>query len=154
MSSALENESYTTSGKSCACVEFHLDEHRRHGYHTSQLLHYTLEPNPQAEEDKNAPPHKLVLAFSTADVVVLGWKLGVLANKLRENDLATVRVRPERYAALDRDKPFVTSLRSKSLERNESLKARILVVEMLLARNKLRKKMNRLVATTDFNHCQ
>ena len=101
---------YTTSGKYCACVEFHLDEHRRHGFHTSQLIDYTLEPNPDAGDDKNAPPQKLALAFATADVVILGWRLGILADKLRENDLATVHILPKRYADLDRAKPFVASI--------------------------------------------
>jgi hypothetical protein len=55
-------------------------------------------PSPDAEDDKNAPPQKLALAFSTADVVVLGWRLGLLADKLQENDLAAVRALAKRYA--------------------------------------------------------
>jgi hypothetical protein len=43
-------------------------------------------------------------------VVILGWRLGLLADKLRENDLATVHVLPKRYADLDRHKPFVASI--------------------------------------------
>ncbi len=58
-----------SAGNYCACIEFHLDEHHRRGFHTSQLIDYTLEPNPDAGDDKNAPPQKLALAFSTADVV-------------------------------------------------------------------------------------
>jgi len=38
----------------------------------SRLIHYTLEPNPTTEDDQNALPQKLSLAFSTADVVILG----------------------------------------------------------------------------------
>jgi hypothetical protein len=74
------------------------------------LIDYTLEPNPDAGDDKNAPPQKFALAFSTADVVILGWRLGILADKLRENDLATVHVLPKRYAEFDRSKPFVASI--------------------------------------------
>jgi hypothetical protein len=87
-----------------------LDEHRRHGFATSQLIDYTLEPNPDAGGDQNAPPQKLVLAFSSADVVIVGWRLGRLADLLRENDLATVHILPRRYADLDRAGPFVTSI--------------------------------------------
>jgi hypothetical protein len=105
-----EDPCYTSAGKYCACVEFHLDEEHRHGFHTSQLIDYTLEPNPDAGDDKNAPPQKFALAFSTADVVILGWRLGLLADKLRENDLATVHVLPKRYADLDRHKSFVASI--------------------------------------------
>ena len=115
-----KDDCYTKSNKYCACVEFHLDEHRRHGFHTSQLIDYTLEPNPDAGEDKNAPPHKLVLAFSTADVVILGWRLGRLADLLRENDLATVHALPNRYADLDRGRPFVASISITAISRSPS----------------------------------
>ena len=106
----IKDDCYSTSVKYCACIEFHLDEERRHGFHTSQLIDYTLEPNPDAGEDKNAPPQKLALAFSTADVVVLGWRLGFLADKLQENDLAAVRALAKRYAEVDRHMPFVASI--------------------------------------------
>jgi hypothetical protein len=101
---------YAASGKFCACIEFHLAENKRRGFHTSQLIDYTLEPNPDAGDDKNAPPQKLALAFSTADVVLLGWRLDYLADKLQENDLAAVRTLAKRYADFDRSKPFVTSI--------------------------------------------
>ena len=108
--SLTKDDCYTTSGKYCACVEFHLDEEHRHGFHTSQLIDYTLEPNPDAGEDKTAPPQKLALVFSSADVVILGRRLGRLADLLRENDLATVHVQPKRYADLDRARPFAASI--------------------------------------------
>ncbi len=84
----------------------------RLGFHTSQLIEYTVEPNPDAgdDNDKNAPPQKLAFAFSTAEVVVLGWRLSHLADKLQENDLAAVRVLAKRYAEVDRSKPFVASI--------------------------------------------
>jgi len=50
---------------------------------------------------------KLALAFSTADVVVLGWRLSHLADKLQENNLAAVRILPKRYAELERNQPYV-----------------------------------------------
>jgi hypothetical protein len=103
--------SYTSVSKYCACIEFHLDEHRRRGFHSSQLIHYALDPNSDAEDDKNAPPEKLALAFSTADVVILGWRLGLLTDRLRENELALVRVQPKRYSEIDRNMPFVTSIK-------------------------------------------
>jgi hypothetical protein len=69
-------------------LQFRHAEFLATGAHTSQLIEYALEPNPDAEDDKNAPPQKLALAFSTAEVVVLGWRFGFLADKLQENDLA------------------------------------------------------------------
>ncbi|MCI0541210.1 MAG: hypothetical protein L0Z50_38910 [Verrucomicrobiales bacterium] len=111
MSTLTEDSScYSSSGKYCACIEFHLTEHQRRGFHTSQLIEYTLEPNPDAGDDKNAPPQKLALAFSTADVAVLGWRLGLLADKLQQNDLAAVRVLPGRYGQLDRATPAIASI--------------------------------------------
>jgi hypothetical protein len=71
----------------------------------------------EAEDDKNSPPEKLTLAFSTADVVVLGWRIGVLADKLRENDLASVRIRPKRYVELDRFACVVTSIKITPIEK-------------------------------------
>jgi hypothetical protein len=108
-----DDSCYATSGKYCACIEFHLSEDKRRGFHTSQLIDYTLEPNPDAGDDggrAQAPPQKLALAFSTADVVLLGWRLGLLADKLQENDLAAVRILPKRYAEVDRHMPFVASI--------------------------------------------
>jgi hypothetical protein len=105
-----EDSCYATSGKYCACIEFYLSEHKRRGFHTSQLMEYTLEPNPDAGDDKNEPPQKLALAFSTADVVILGWRLGLLADKLQENDLAAVRVLSKHYAELVAHAPFVAAI--------------------------------------------
>jgi hypothetical protein len=107
---------YAASGKYCACIEFHLDEGKRRGFHTSQLIEYTLEANPDASDDKNEPPQKLALAFSTADVVILGWRLGLLADKLQENDLAAVRALAKRYADVDRHTPFVASIAVTSID--------------------------------------
>ncbi len=112
-----DNDScYAASGKYCACIEFHPSEGKRRGFHTSQLIEYTLEANPDAEDDKNEPPQKFSLAFSTADVVILGWRLGFLADKLQENDLAAVRALAKRYADVDRHTPFVASIAVTSID--------------------------------------
>jgi hypothetical protein len=102
---------YTTTNKYCACIEFQLDKENCHGFHTSQLIHYTIGLNPDARDDKHAPPQKLVLAFSTADVVILGWRLEYLATKLCEGELATVRILPKRCEDLNRFKSFVASIK-------------------------------------------
>jgi hypothetical protein len=41
----------------------------------------------------------------------------IFAEKLRENDLATVHVRPKRYAELDRFAPFVVSVKITPIEK-------------------------------------
>jgi hypothetical protein len=106
-----KDQCYTTSAKYCFAIEFYPDEHNRHGFPASQLIHYSLGQNPDVEDDKNEPPQKLVLAFSTADVVILGWRLGHIADKLQENELASVQVLPKRYGELDKKMPFVASIK-------------------------------------------
>lgn len=112
--SFLKDECYDSGNMSRYCIEFHLDDRRRRGFHASQLIMYALNPNPDAEEtDKDAPPQMLSLAFSTADVVILGWRLDRLADCLSENNLAAVRALPKRYTELDPRKPFVASIEIK-----------------------------------------
>ena len=102
-----DDSCYSISGRYCSAIEFYLSEHKRHAFCTSQLIEYTLEPNPDAADDKDIPPQRLALVFSTADVEVLGWRLGTLADKLQENNLAAVRILPKRYAELERNQPYV-----------------------------------------------
>ena len=119
-----DDSCYALSGKYCACIEFQLSENMRRGFHTSQLIEYTLEPNPDAGGDggnAQTAPQKLSLAFSTADVVLLGWRLDHLASKLQENDLAAVRALPERHADFDRTKPFVASINITPVGKGNSL---------------------------------
>jgi hypothetical protein len=108
---------YETLNKYCACIEFQLDKEHCQGFHTSQLIGYNIEPNPDACDDPNAPTQKFVLAFSTADVVVLGWRLETLAQKLCENELVTVRILPKCYAHVDRYKTFVASIKITPIEK-------------------------------------
>ncbi len=110
MSTFLDDSCYESSNSYAACIEFHKDKHHRRGFNASQLIDYTLELNSDAGNDKDAPPQKLSLAFSTADVVVLGWRLGFLADKLRENKLAAIGILPKRYAELERIAVFVSSI--------------------------------------------
>lgn len=90
------------------CIEFHVNEKERRGFHLSQLLHYALEPN--SDEGKDAPPEKLSLAFATADVTLLGWRLDQVADKLRDGELVAVRTLPGRYADLDRKRPRISTI--------------------------------------------
>jgi hypothetical protein len=112
-----KDQCYITSAKYCFAIEFYPDEHNRRGFPASQLIHYSLGENPDADDDKNEPPQKLALAFSTADVVILGWRLGHIADKLQENELAAVQVLPKRYGELDRKMPFVTSIKITPIEK-------------------------------------
>jgi hypothetical protein len=106
----LKDDCFLPTEMHCFSIEFHF-EGRRRGFHTSQLIEYTLEPNPEADDAKDAPPDKLAFVFSTADVVVLGWRLGRIADYLRENKLTAICTLPKRYSDLDRNKPFVASIK-------------------------------------------
>ena len=66
-----KEDCYTTSGKYCACIEFHLTEHKRRGFPTSQLMDYTLEPNPDAEDD-NGGRAQSQSSFRTHHCIGLG----------------------------------------------------------------------------------
>ena len=116
-STFLEDTCYESANTYAACIEFHQDKHHRRGFHASQLIDYTLEPNPDAGDDKNQPPQKLSIAFSTADVVVLGWRLCRLADLLRENKLVAVCILPKRYADLDRAKVYVAVIKITPIEK-------------------------------------
>ena len=114
-----EGECLLTTQKHCPCVEFLAELQssppRRHGFHTGQLLHYTLESNDGSDGGKSdhgghGPPEKLTLAFATADVVIVGWRLERLAKHLRDGELLAVRALPSRYANLDRNKTYVASI--------------------------------------------
>jgi hypothetical protein len=43
-------------------------------------------------------------------VAILGWRLDLIANNLRDNQLASVRALPQRFAQLEGIRPFVTSI--------------------------------------------
>lgn len=109
MSSSLKDDGYQTTNKHCYCIEFRNGKQRR-GFHSSHLIEYTLEENPEATEDTSTPPEKIILAFSTADVTISGWRLGRLADALRDNELAAVSTSPKRFGELDATKPCVASI--------------------------------------------
>jgi hypothetical protein len=111
------DECYESANKYCVCVEFRLDDDLRHGFSANQLIQYSLEPNPETSGKKDAPPQKLSLAFSTADVVILGWGLGRLADCLRENNLAVVRARPGCNGDVDRKNVSVASIKITPIEK-------------------------------------
>ena len=92
-------------------IEFHLDSHHRQVFNTSHLINFSLAPNPDAAKDKNLPPQQLALNFSTADVLMLGWRLESLADYLRENHVRSIHILPQRYSEMERCLSYVSSIR-------------------------------------------
>jgi hypothetical protein len=90
-----------------AFIEFRPDAHLRLGFPWAQLCYYTLEAN---GGDTDAP-ERLTLAFSTADVVLVGARPAKLFELLNEDDLASVSVVDARHAAgLLARAPWVASI--------------------------------------------
>jgi len=48
--------------------------------------------------------------FSTADIVILGWRFGLIADYLRDNKLSAVGILPKRYAELERNAIYASSI--------------------------------------------
>ena len=117
MSSLSKDECYKTGNTYAAYITFHLDEHRRRGFNASQLIAFSLDPNPEADADKNEPPQKITLQFSTADAVILGWRLNLIADYLGDNKLAAVGILPKRYAELERTKTIVSAITITPIEK-------------------------------------
>ncbi len=91
-------------------IEFRPNPRTRQGFSASQLLHYTLEPDPELPLDSPGPKERLVFAFSTADVVVFGARLSFLVDLLRDHKLTAVWPLAERYSNLEPSQPFVSSI--------------------------------------------
>ena len=117
MSDFLKDSCYKSGNNYNTCIAFYLADHRRQAFSASQFIGYTLDPNPDAEDDKNLPPQKLSLTFSTADVVILGWRLGLIADYLRGNTLTAVCILPKRYAELERNAIYVSSITIKPVDK-------------------------------------
>lgn len=92
-----------------AFIEFHPDSHTRVGFPTHQLCHYTLDANPAASGEADAP-QRLTLAFHTADVVMTGARLSELADRLRVHELVSVNALDARYAGTLGDRPWVAKI--------------------------------------------
>ena len=114
---ANDERCYASANKYCACIEFRPDENLWYGFGTSQLIAYILEPNPDAGDSKDAPPQRLSLAFSTADVVILGWRLGRLAGCLRESSLAVVTACANSKGTIDSQNVFVAAIKITPIEK-------------------------------------
>lgn len=101
-----------------AFIEFRPNPRTRQGFSAAQLLHYTLEPDPELPLDSPAARERLVFAFSTADVVVFGARLAFLVDLLRDHKLAAVWPLAERYSNLEPSQPFVSAITIRMLDKS------------------------------------
>jgi hypothetical protein len=90
-------------------IELRPDPRTKTGFPVAQLCHYTLEANPGGDEGKEAP-ERLTLGFSTADVAIVGTRLGKLVELINEHGLASVSAVDARYAGTVGRGPWVASI--------------------------------------------
>jgi hypothetical protein len=100
-----------------AFIEFRPDPHKRIGFPWAQLCHYTLEPD---RADAAEAAERLTLAFSTADVVLVGARLGKLVDLVNEHDLDWVAVLDARYSNLVAKSPWIASITIARLDKSGS----------------------------------
>jgi len=83
----------------------------RQGFALSHLLYYRLAPRDAVAGDgADAAPQMLTLAFSTADVVLTGWRLERVTELIHDGKLAAVRTIPTRHVGLTGNRPAVVSI--------------------------------------------
>jgi hypothetical protein len=112
-------ECFDSDSEARSFIEFQPAPESRLGFALAQLLHYALEANPASEDSKDAAPERLTLAFSTADVVILGARLVRLTDLLREHKLAVVRAISERYRNAESAAPWVGEIAVRRLDKSE-----------------------------------
>ena len=66
--------------------------------------------NPDIEPNKQAPPERLTLRFTTGDVVVLGRALSRVAKSFQEGNLAFIQAADRRYAELQHAGTLIISI--------------------------------------------
>lgn len=92
-------------------MEFHCRDGSVHGFPYTHLLHFRHEANPDAELQPNAPAERVVISYSTHEVVLLGWFLQSLVPLLCTGQLASVHASGIRYLAESDNTPFVCDIR-------------------------------------------
>jgi hypothetical protein len=67
------------------------------GFPITSLKRYTLKRNPGYHVGIHTPPDALFLEYPASRITLVGWRLGLLAEALRLDQVARVRVVPPRY---------------------------------------------------------
>jgi hypothetical protein len=85
-------------------------DERVHGFPYSQVINYVLEANPALQSNRDAPPERLTIGFSSHDVVVLGWRMRALTTLLHDAKVGTIRTLDVRYGNLSKVEPFIAEI--------------------------------------------
>ena len=91
-------------------INFFMRDGRVYGFTYSNLINYLMDANPDVELDRDAPPDRLTLAFSSHDVVALGWRLQGLFQFFTDATISSLRAFDVRYAEFGDSMPFVADI--------------------------------------------
>lgn len=105
-----EAKCFELHDSSSMTIDFFTGDKRVYGFPYSQLINYVLDANPDLDRNRDAPPERLTLGFSSHDVVVLGWRLQGLLQFFRDAKITAVRSFDARYANLREGLPFVAEI--------------------------------------------
>jgi hypothetical protein len=95
---------------SSLAVDFQSLDGRVHGFPYAHLLNYICEKNPAYASHPQAPPDRFSFAFSTHDVLLLGWRLSGLLPSIRQGKLLSLIAVSDRFYGLSKNEPFICDI--------------------------------------------
>ena len=96
------SQTYTTS------VRIQANDHRTYYFSASHYIDGVVEAN--ADPEANTPPQRLVLRFTTGEVVALGSGLERIEDRLSEGHLRGLKTVEPRHASLLKSGPILSSI--------------------------------------------
>ena len=93
-----------------ASISILADDGRTYGFATSQYVDFVHEANPGMQNDSGAPPERMRLRFATAEVMMLGSRLELIASALSEGQLRGLKAISQRYARALKSGPLIFSI--------------------------------------------
>ena len=89
-----------------ASIRIKADDRRTYVFAASQYLDGVVEANREA----NAPPERLVLRFTTGEVIVVGSGLERIEDRLAAGHLRGLKTVEPRYASVLKSGPIISSI--------------------------------------------
>ncbi len=80
------------------------------GFPIALLEHFALACNPEYDGKDATPPDQLTLAYATAVVTLIGWRLDKMLGPLGSGCVARVRTATAALAGLTVEEPWVTEI--------------------------------------------
>lgn len=92
----------------CASIRIKADDKRTYHFATSHYIDGMIEGS--AGREVNAPPQRLVLRFTTGEVMVRGSRLERIEDQLAEGHLRGLKSVESRYAGMLKCGPIISSI--------------------------------------------